>query len=118
MPGYDKQNMQILHKIGTNQQVQDHVLSQFKIQIFFFLYVVEKEGFEKSQQELQTNLKQAEDILKTVHKLVNIGRNLKEEVDEKTSEIENLKEELKKIQESAVEKTTTEQGNSTLVFDL
>ena len=112
-------NMQILHKVGTNQQVQDHVLSQFKIQIFFFfLYVVEKEGFEKSQQELQTNLKQAEEILKTVHKLVNIGRNLKEKVDEKTSEIENLKEELKKTQESAVEKTTTEQGNSTLVFDL
>ena len=53
-----------------------------------------------------------------VHKLVNIGRNLKEKVDEKTSEIENLKEELKKTQESAVEKTTTEQGNSTLVFDL
>ena len=53
----------------------------------------------------------------TVNKLKTLGRNLKEknekyekEVGEKSSEIEKLKEEVKKAQESAAEKTTTEQG--------
>ena len=53
----------------------------------------------------------------TVNKLKTLGRNLKEknekyekEVGEKSSEIEKLKEDVKKAQESAAEKTTTEQG--------
>merc|ERR1712141_953743 len=55
----------------------------------------------------------------TVNKLKTLGRNLKEknekyekEVGEKSSEIEKLKEEVKKAQESAAEKTTTEHASS------
>ena len=87
----------------------------------------EREAFEKSsQQEHQVNLKQAKekhaqeiktvvDKLNTqisnVNKLKTLGRNLKEknekyekEVGEKTNEIEKLKEELKKAQESLAQK--------------
>merc|ERR1712020_58426 len=78
--------------------------------------IAEKEGFEKSQQEEKANSKQATEkhaqeiktvvdknnlLTTTVNKLKTLGRNLKEknekyekEVEEKSSEIEKLKEEV------------------------
>ena len=110
--------------------VLDLVLPWLKY--FNFPLIAEKEGFEKSQQEQEANSKQAAEkhaqeiktvvdknnlLTTTVNKLKTLGRNLKEknekyekEVGEKSSEIEKLKEEVKKAQESAAEKTTTEQG--------
>merc|ERR1712223_2009690 len=126
-------------QVGQRLNLKTKELEGFKLQVNALnaeqqKLIAEKEGFEKSQQEQEANSKQAAEkhaqeiktvvdknnlLTTTVNKLKTLGWNLKEknekyekEVGEKSSEIEKLKEEVKKAQESAAEKTTTEQASS------